>query len=143
MPSGWCALILQHICIIRKGRWQKGQFIPLPENFVKLHEIFASFVKSGGRIAGVFSGDSHFTLFENVDGVNYYSSQGYGGIGPSEAPEHALKVHEFSPALGRGDSFNSSRTCLIDVVAVKPEKREFAVFRIGAGDREFDLLGNF
>lgn len=143
MPSGWCAVFVQHKCILRRGRWQHDQFDPLPENFVKLHELFANFVRNGGKIAGIFSGDSHFNLFEKADGVNYHSSQGYGGIGPSEAPAHALLAHEFCPALNRTDSFNSENSCLIDVAAVKTGKCEIAVFRIGAGDKEFDITENY
>ena len=143
MPSGWSAAFIQHKCILRRGRWQHDQFDPLPENFVKLHELFAKFVRNGGKIAGVFSGDSHFNLFEKADGINYHSSQGYGGIGPSEAPAHALLFHEFCPALNRTDTFNAATCCLIDVAAVKTQKQEIAVFRIGAGDKEFDITETY
>ena len=113
------------------------------ENYVRMHELFASFVKRGGKIAAVCSGDSHFNLFRTQDNVNYFSSQGYGGIGPSEAPAHALLAHEYCPALNRTDSFDSEKTCLIDMVAVKFEKRETAVFRIGAGEEQFDIFTTY
>ena len=143
MPSDWCAVVLQHKCIHSKGRWQKNQFAPMPENYVRMHELFAAFVRKGGKIAAVCSGDSHFNLFEQLDGINYYSSQGYGGIGPSEAPTHALLEHEYCPALNRTDSFDSEKNCLIDIVAIKFEKRETAVFRIGAGEAKFDIFTTY
>ena len=140
LPADWFAIFLQHKCIHSRGRWQKNELAPMPENYLKMHDVFASFIRKGGTIAGVFSGDSHFNLFEKLDNVNYYSNQGYGGIGPSEAPSHAILVHDFCPALNRTDSFDSEKTCLIDVIAVKFEKRELAVFRIGAGNEKFDLF---
>ena len=143
LPQDWCAAVLQHICIRPIGRWQKREGMPEFPKFVRLQKIFSDFVKEGGKLVGVISGDSHFNLFENADGVNYYSCQGYGGIGPQEAPRHALLVHEFCPALGRTDSFDSDKVCLIDVVAFKPEKREAAIFRIGAGSDDFNRHFNF
>lgn len=142
-PSGYCAVVVQHICIRQKGRWRAHADNPTAPRFVELHNILASFVKSGGSLAGVFSGDSHFNLTDAGDGVFYFSSQGYGGAGPSEAPDHALRSLEVCPALGRCDSFNSDKTPLIEAVAIKPARRETAVFRIGAGDSEFDLTTRF
>lgn len=143
LPANWCAVVMQHICMHPLGRWQKGMGTPEKPKYVRLRNIFSSFVKNGGKLAGVFSGDSHFNLLENLDKVTYYSCQGYGGIGPSEAPSHALKAHEFCPALNRTDSFNSETTCLIDMVAVKPDKRETAVFRVGAEAENFTNFFKF
>ena len=143
MPEEWCAVIMEHICIRRKGRWRTDADRPTAPQFVKMHSILSDFVKNGGKIAGVFSGDSHFNLNEICDGVFYFSSQGYGGAGPTEAPEHALRSLEVCPALKREDSFDSEKHCLIELVAVKYEKRETAIFRVGAGGKEFDVMNNY
>ena len=143
MPKDWCAVILQHICIRQKGHWRARTDMPPFPQFIKMHNILSDFVRDGGRIAGVFSGDSHFNLNEKSDGVFYFSSQGYGGAGPSEAPDHALRALEVCPALGREDSFDSEKFVLIELVAIKYQKRETAVFRIGAGGETFDVSSDF
>ena len=143
MPQDWCAVIMHHICMIQKGHWRARTMNPPHPQFVKINNMLSDFVRNGGRIAGVFSGDSHFNLNEKVNGVFYFSSQGYGGTGPSEAPDHALRALDFCDALGRDDSFDSAMYCLIDLVAIKYKKRETAIFRIGAGDKEFDVKTNY
>ena len=82
------------------------------------------------RLAGNLCGDSHFDAQQYEKGVNVVISQGYGGIGPDNLPKH-----------GRYTRFSTSRTMLVDLVALKPEKRVMRLFRLGAGgekmDREF------
>lgn len=133
--------------------------------YVKMLEAFASHtsatygsryfdftnVPSNTCLVGVFCGDSHFdanlhkneTLtvkkkvggdnvnFDiNGNGVNWLITQSYGIVSPTEIPSWATYT-----------SFDYSSQLLIDVVAIKPKRRIFKVFRIGAGgndrDREF------
>ena len=75
----------------------------------------------------MFTGDSHVNDYDRTDGVNYYISQGYGWNGP----EMLLPTNKHA--------YFDYRQCLcIDVVAVKPAKREVHTFRIGAGGEEYD-----
>ncbi|MBO5990141.1 MAG: hypothetical protein J6R00_00650 [Lentisphaeria bacterium] len=141
LPSGWCAAIIQHVCLHDAGRWQGTR--PTPEVYTRMHNICASFVSNGGAFAGFFTGDSHFNTFACADGVSYYVSQGYGGISPNERPAHAKRSNVLSPALGWEDSFDSSKEFLIDVVAINTAKRKAAVFRAGAGGDDFNTFWEF
>ena len=141
LASGWCAAIIQHVCLHDAGRWQGTR--PTPEVFVRLHNICAGFISRGGAFAGFFTGDSHFNTFAVSDKVSYYVSQGYGGISPAESPAHAKRSGVISPELGWADSFDSGVDCLIDVVAVNTTRRKAAVFRLGAGGEVFDIFWEF
>ena len=139
--ESWCTAVVQHICLHQTGRWKKNR--PVPDVYLRLHRIFADYVDAGGIFAGFFTGDSHFNTFACTDKVNYYVSQGYGGIGPHERPDHAKRSEVLSPQLGWGDSFDSSTDFLVEVVAINPSKRKAAVFRAGAGGEDFDCSWSF
>lgn len=140
MPQEMTAVILQHVCIRKVGAWRSNPDRWKPPQFVKMHTVFAEFKQNGGDLAAVFAGDSHFNGYELSDNINYFVFQGYGGIGglDTQRPDHALRADELNPACGFNDTFDSSKTFMIDMIALKPEKRELAVFRIGAGGSCFD-----
>jgi len=84
------------------------------------------------RLAGLVSGHSHYdNAFTRFD-VRHVVRQGHGWIGTkTELPhENGARHHEFPRAKD---------TC-VDVVAVKPKTGALAIFRVGAGDAEADLV---
>ena len=133
LPSGHTAVILTHICPLNAARWRNYPVMDTAFRFPELTGLLTEFVRFGGKLAGVFSGDSHFDYFDSRDGVNYFVSQGCGGIGPNQLPPQARVYHQHSEQLGRGDTFDSTEYCLIDLAAIKTEKREVRIFRLGAG----------
>ncbi len=146
MEAGWTAVVLQHFCIqIPIGYWKncKVYHAKREEIFIRIVEDFVAGKKgsedninwdfTGNKqtaFAGCFFGDSHFDNYLSKNGVNYTISQGYGGIGRSNLSEGAVYTN-----------FKRSKEMLIDVVAIKPSKRQVKIFRIGAGgkarDREY------
>ncbi|MDO4574157.1 MAG: hypothetical protein Q4D98_02965 [Planctomycetia bacterium] len=144
MEEGWTAVVVQHFCVQTEiGHWKS-----LPDTKARRQDLFLHLVEAfvagqcgeedgvrwdftsnrNTRFAGCFFGDSHFDhhLFKN--GVAYTISQGYGGISLKELPDDRAVV----------TPFNRSRTMLVDVVAIKPEKRQVKIFRIGAGGKDRD-----
>lgn len=153
MPSNYTAVILTHLCPNEIGRWYyKWNPNPSPfriTNRSTFREIFKGFVakttgeakedkislswnftKSSGKLAGILCGDSHFDANTTIDGVNLVITQGYGYISDHERPPHAIVTH-----------FDRNSEILVDIVAIKPSKREMRYFRLGAGgdirDRSF------
>lgn len=144
LARGHTAIVLTHISPSNRARWKKYKEAGVPARFPELTDLLTSFVRSGGRLAGVFSGDSHFDYFDFEDGVNCFVTQGYGGISPtSELPPQGRVYHQYSDLMGRSDSFDSGEFCLIDLAAVKMEKREIRIFRLGAGGFNFHRGAKF
>ena len=133
IPSGHTAIVLTHICPLNSARWRNYPVMDTIARFPELTGLLTGFVRSGGKLAGVFSGDSHFDYFDSLDGVNYFVTQGCGGVGPKALPPQGRVYHQVSEQLGRSDTFDSTEHCLIDLAAVKTEKREVRIFRLGAG----------
>lgn len=148
MPEGWTALLCQHFCVERSiGIWNSAPHIRANRGELWT-EILRSFLtgtkgESEGvvwdftgnkdcRLAGCFCGDSHYDNQGKVDGILHVISQGFGDVLPENMPEGAVNT-----------KFDRASCTLIDVVAIKPEKRQIKIFRIGAGgearDREFDF----
>lgn len=87
----------------------------------------------GATLAGCLFGDSHFNDQAVTNGINFVTTQGNGTISAKDLPE-------------RGDDVtpvNRTQTMLVDVVVLKPARREMMIFRIGAGgplcDRAFSF----
>ena len=57
-----------------------------------------------------------------TNGVDYSISQGYGTVSPKEIENGGV----YTP-------FSRVKQMLVDLVAVKPAKREVRIFRVGAG----------
>lgn len=134
LPADRTAVILTHICPLTRARWKTHPPTDQSYRFPELSKILIDFTAGGGKLAGVFSGDSHFDLFDFEDGVNYFVTQGYGGASPkSELPPQSRIFHQFSETLGRSDTFDMDEYCLFDLVGIKLEKREIRIFRAGAG----------
>lgn len=138
VPTGVTALLVQHFCIKTEiGYWKtfrttraKRQEIAIRmlEDFVAHRAGEADGMKwnftglKDTSFAGCFFGDSHFDNYVKANGVDYSISQGYGGVSPKEIENGGV----FTP-------FSRSKQMLVDLVAVKPGKREVKIFRIGAG----------
>ena len=138
VPVGWTALMLQHFCIRTEiGYWKtfrdtkaarQETALRMMEDFVARKSGEGDGVKwdfaavKGTAFAGCFFGDSHYDNYAKTNGVDYTVSQGYGGIPLKEIENGAV----FTP-------FSRTSQMLVDLVAVKPAKREVRVFRIGAG----------
>jgi len=134
LPPDHTAIVLTHICPLTRARWKKYPPTDQSYRFPELSQILIDFTEKGGKLVGVFSGDSHFDFFDFEDGVNYFVTQGYGGGSPeSELPPQGRIFHQFSETLGRSDTFDMDEYCLFDLVGIKLEKREIRIFRAGAG----------
>lgn len=149
VPAGTCAVILAHKCIHPTiGKWKGGKPGTI-KNGALCMAMLADFVtgsksaqgpvcwdfteNSGTTLAGYLSGDSHFNDQAITNGVNFIITQGYGTISAKDLP-------------GRGDyvtPVDRTRTMLVDVVALKPARREMRIFRIGAGGRQRDRAFHF
>lgn len=139
-----CAVVLQHICsfrIIYQG--VKREARPFPSGLEKLDRILKEFVRRGGRLAGSISGHGHYNADVMDDGVNNFTLQGYGGIGPRESPPFARIALEFDPLLDRTDTFDMTKYCMIHLVVIKPELGAMKIFRIGAGGSACDTGAYF
>ena len=144
LPKDHTAIVLTHICPLTRARWKKYPLTGKSSRFPELTEILTGFSAGGGKLAGVFSGDSHFDFFDFEDGVNYFVTQGYGGISPkTELPPQGRVFHQFSEKIGRCDTFDLDEYCLFDLVAIKLEKREIRIFRAGAGGFNFHRGAKF
>jgi len=149
VPPDICAVVMGHKCIHPTiGKW-KGNApgsIKHGDLCIKILAAFRAGEKGdqegvhwdftgnrGASLAGCLSGDSHFNAQAVYSGINFIVTQGYGTVSAKDLPE---KVDYVTPV-------DRTRTMLVDVVAVKPAKREMAVFRIGAGGPERDRAFHF
>lgn len=138
LPDGYTALMLQHFCIRTEiGYWKtfrttsakrQDVAIRILEDFVAHRAGEAEGVKWNfaslreTAFAGCFFGDSHFDNYVKTNGVDYSISQGYGTVSPKEIENGGV----YTP-------FSRVKQMLVDLVAVKPAKREVRIFRVGAG----------
>lgn len=136
--KGWNVIILTHFCANKIGDW-KG-YPSHMENSDIFEAIMSGFKsKTRGRLRNVswdfstnqssdivanFCGDSHFDNEVKYNGVNRIITQGYGGVSKSDVPEGGRK-------WDRGSDM------IIDIVVLKPKKKEFKMFRLGAGEDRF------
>lgn len=149
MPENYCAVILQHICIhptIGKWRPVRASTIPNGDLCIKILSDFIQGTKGGSEniswdfssnkgtsLAGVISGHSHFNNQAVIDGINFVITQGYGTISDDNLPEGADYIKKV----------DRRSTVLIDVAAIKPDKKEMKIFRIGAGGTDKDRTFHF
>ena len=128
-PADLPVLVMAHYMPHPIGRWTnvatKEETL---ESNQRIMGILSDFAKKGTLI-GMFCGDSHANANVNEDGVIYYISQGYGWVVPD------LMVPNTKHAF-----YDYKTNLCIDVVAVKPAKREVHTFRIGAGGEEYDSV---
>lgn len=148
LPDRWTAVICQHFCVSRStGIWlsaphiranrceiweailqgflhnQTGELDGVTWDFTNNHDC---------RLVGSLTGDSHFDNQSTINGVNHVITQGFGAVLEENMPEGAINT-----------KFKSSCQTLIDVAAIKPEKRELRLFRIGAGGAQRDRTSSF
>ncbi|HPA18191.1 MAG TPA: hypothetical protein PLU30_10620 [Verrucomicrobiae bacterium] len=149
VPTGTCVVMLVHKCIHPTiGKW-KGSRPGTIKNGNLCMAMLADFVtgskgaagpvqwdfakNSGTTLAGCVFGDSHFNDQAVTNGINFVITQGYGTISAKDLPE-------------RGDyvtPVDRTQTMLVDVVALKPARREMMVFRIGADSPQSDRAFRF
>lgn len=143
--TGWQVVILSHFCVDKIGQWKsypddtatnRDTYQQLLIAFLKRKKgekggVEWDFRKNGSSIlVANFCGDSHFDNFINREGINFVITQGYGGVNPAE-----LEKNEAQPTVtGRLPD-----EMLIDIVVIKPEKREFNIYRWGAGKNRLGL----
>lgn len=126
-PADVQVVLLSHWMPHSLGVWNAVSMNPIKkEDPSKIMNLLTSY-QGKGNLVGLFTGDTHVNFHRVVDGVNYFVSQGYGWVSPDvmvPGQKHAF--------------FDYRETLCIDVVAVKPAKREVHTFRIGAGGADFD-----
>jgi len=149
VPTGTCAVVMSHKCIHPTiGKW-KGDKPGTIKNGNLCMTMLADFVKGskgaegsvrwdftgnkGATFAACLFGDSHFNDQAVTNGVNFVITQGYGTISAKDLPDG---VDYVTPV-------DRTRTMLVDVVAIKPARREMKIFRIGAGGPERDRAFTF
>ena len=126
-PADLPVMVLAHYMPHPLGRWTNSN--PTEEALLsnqRVMDILSAFARKGTLI-GMFTGDAHVNMYTRDEGVNYFISQGYGWV----VPDLMLPgtTHAF---------FDYKTNLCIDVLAVKPTKREVHTFRIGAGGKDFD-----
>ena len=126
-PADENVVLLSHWMPHPLGIWNTVSMNPVKkEDSSKIMNLLASY-QGKGNLVGLFTGDTHVNFHRVADGVNYFVSQGYGWISPDVMVPG--QMHAF---------FDYKESLCIDVVAVKPAKREVHTFRIGAGGAEYD-----
>ena len=126
-PVDLPVMVLAHYMPHPLGRWTNST--PTEDALAgnrHVMDILSAFAKKGTLI-GMFTGDAHVNMYTREEGVNYFISQGYGWV----VPDLMLPgtTHAF---------FDYKTNLCVDVMAVKPSKREVHTFRIGAGGKDFD-----
>ena len=87
------------------------------------------FTGAKGRLVGLLTGDSHINSYIQLNGVNYFISQGYG----------KMENTQLEPGQRRA-WFNSRESLCCDIVVIKPATGEVHTFRLGAGGAAMDYL---
>lgn len=129
-PKDKTVLVMAHYMPHPMGRWNMVSSINqthTQENNIRLMAVLSDFVHDGGTLAGMLCGDSHANCHVDYNDVDYYITQGYGWVSPDLMIEGT--THAF---------FDYRQMMCVDVIAVKPEKREVHTFRIGAGGADYD-----
>ena len=131
-PADLPVLVMAHYMPHPIGRWTTSAPTEVVLNSNnRVMGILSAFAKKGTLI-GMFCGDSHANAHVEEDGVNYYISQGYGWVVPDLMVPGT--IHAF---------YDYKTNLCIDVVAVKPAKREVHTFRVGAGGEEYDSVFSY
>ena len=126
-PADVQVVLLSHWMPHPLGIWNAVSMNPVKkEDSSRIMDLLASY-QGKGNLVGLFTGDTHVNFHRVAEGVNYFVSQGYGWVSPDVMVPG--QMHAF---------FDYRETLCIDVVAVKPARREVHTFRIGAGGAEFD-----
>ena len=134
-PKDKTVLVMAHYMPHPMGRWNMVSSINQThtlENNIRLMAVLSDFVHDGGTLAGMLCGDSHANCHVDDNDVDYYISQGYGWVSPDLMIEGT--THAF---------FDYRQMMCVDVIAVKPEKREVHTFRIGAGGADYDYTWTY
>lgn len=148
IPDGYHVVVLTHYTYVPEYQWV-GFEPDHAENNDMLYDIIHAFqqkltCRKGGLLCnfsrvspeslfvGIITGDRHFDYMGKYRSINVTSTQGYGGIKKEAVPES-----------GRRTQFNSYDDLLVDVVAIKPAKREVRYFRLGAGGAACDRGYNY
>jgi hypothetical protein len=127
-PADTHVIVMAHYMPHPMGRWTISKDVESTrEGNEKLMAALSEFAENGGALVGMITGDSHTNDYARYNGVNYFISQGYGWV-----------VQDLMLPTNRHAFFDYKETLCIDVVAVKPAKREVHTFRIGAGGADFD-----
>ena len=113
-----------------------------------INDVNYDFTGVNAKLVGLFSGDSHMDASLANDetkvvkkqvagvvsdvsisgnGVNYIVFQGFGGMSKDVLPSWARYL-----------TVNPLTELLFDVVAIKPQKGEIKIFRIGKGGADYD-----
>ena len=131
-PEDVHVLLLSHWMPHSLGTWNAVSMNPIrKEPSSKIMDLLSSY--SGKvNLVGLFTGDTHVNFHVEVNDVNYFVSQGYGW----NSPEMLLPGQDYA-------FYDYMKSLCIDVVAVKPAKREVHTFRIGAGGEDFDYDFNY
>ena len=126
-PTDLPVIVMTHYMPHPLGRWTTSNpNLETLESNQRVVDILTAYVKKG-TLVGLFTGDAHVNMYVKDEGVNYFISQGYGWVVPDlMLPGTTHAFYDYTTSL------------CIDVMAVKPEKREAHTFRIGAGGKEFD-----
>jgi len=129
MPEGWSAAVFGHFCVLNEiGHWKQYQSTDVAAGkaaFMKALEDFAA--ARPNALVGYFAGDSHFDNQLELRGVNWTITQGYAGVDRANLPWGARRVE-----------FDRTKEPLFELVAIKPSKGQFRVFRVGAGGAAYD-----
>jgi hypothetical protein len=149
VPPDTCAVVLAHKCIHPTiGKWKGGRPGTIKNGNLCL-ALLADFVKGsageeagvrwdftgnkGATFAGCLFGDSHFNDQAVTNGVHFVITQGYGTVSAKDLPD----------GVGYVTPVDRTRTMLVDVVAIKPARREMKLFRVGAGGPSSDRAFRF
>ena len=149
VPAGTCAVVMSHRCLHPSiGKWKQDRPGTIKNGNLCL-AILADYVAAskgeegnvrwdftgnkGASLAGCISGDSHFNNQALTNGVNFVITQGYGTVSAKDLPD----------GVGYVTPVDRTRTMLVDMVAVKPARREMKLFRIGAGGPSSDRAFRF
>lgn len=89
------------------------------------------------NLIGVFQGHLHAESYLKYARVNYVIRPGYGTI-PLDCRCGEWRDPKRDPTDGH-PVFSSAKSMMVDLVAIKPEKRQVHVFRIGFGGPESEL----
>lgn len=136
--KGWNVIILTHFCANPLGKWNNYEssmentdiFDAIMYGFKNktsgsMRNIYWNFSsnKSNDLVANL-CGDSHFDNASKKNGINRIITQGYGGVSEEELPVGASK-------------WNKGADMIIDIVVLKPQQKEFTLFRLGVGKDRF------
>ena len=92
------------------------------------NDVSYDFSNATGTICGLFSGDSHFDVHHQEEGLLLVCHQSMGD----------LSLEQQMPSWGIYSEFDKLTNTLIDVVSICPSARQIKIFRVGAGGEERD-----